>query len=190
MTAPRIAILGAIAATLLLAGCSVPAPADDAPAPTPTPTPTQTPSEPTVVSLSELEFPFDSPDTITALDAARSDLVSWYGDYTSTCTPEQAASTDSPDCTEGIITTLQKVNAIKTLFDFSPWDAADYTSGDYSGLTALVPTKASIQSTSDEGSDVVDACYYVPGGDGCADKVQGFLDRVRESITVMAAWEA
>ena len=85
---------------------------------------------------------------------------------------------------------MQKVNAIKTLFDFSPWDSGDYSSGDYSGLTALVPTKASIQSASDEGSDVVDACYYVPGGDGCADKVQGFLDRVAESITVMAAWEA
>lgn len=183
MTAPRLALLGAFAATLLLAACSSPAPA-------PAESDPPTPSAPTVVSLSDLEYPFDSPETLSALDDARNDLVSWYGDYTSTCTPEQAGSTESPDCTEGIITTLQKVNAIKTLFDFSPWDSGDYESGDYSGLTALVQTKTSIQSTSDEGSDVVDACYYVPGGDGCAAKVEAFLGSVSDSIDVMAAWEA
>jgi hypothetical protein len=37
---------------------------------------------------------------------------------------------------------------------------------------------------------VVNACYYVPGGAGCADKVQGFLDLVADSLTVMTAWEA
>jgi hypothetical protein len=184
MTAPRLALLGALAATLILAGCSAPSPDPAAGGPT------ASPSEPSVVSLSDLEYPFDSPETITALADARTDLEGWYDEYTSACTPEQAASTDSPDCTEGIITTLQKVNAIKTLFDFSPWDAGDFTSGDYSGLTALLPTKTSIQGTSDQGSDVVDACYYVPGGDGCADKVQGFLDVVADSIGVMATWEA
>lgn len=184
MTAPRLAVLGALAATLVLAACASPTP-DPAEPGTPSATP-----EPTVVSLSQLEYPFDSPETLTALDDARTELVTWYGDYTTTCTPEQAGSTDSPDCTEGIITTLQKVNAIKTLFDFSPWDAGDYDSGDYSGLTALVPTKTSIQSTSDLGSDVVDACYYVAGGEGCADKVQGFLDAVAGSIALMEGWKA
>ncbi|HEV7741807.1 MAG TPA: hypothetical protein VGO65_05260 [Pseudolysinimonas sp.] len=183
MTAPRLALLGAIAATLLLAGCSAPTPqpADDGPTPTP--------STPTVVSLADLDYPYDSPETLTSLADARTDLENWYDEYTSSCTTEQAASTDSPDCTEGIITTLQKVNAIKTVFDFS-WSADDFASGDYSGLVALEPTKTSIQKASDDGSDVVDACYYVPGGAGCADKVQGFLDLVADSLTVMTAWEA
>jgi len=181
MTASRYA-LGAIAATLVLAGCSSPAPAPV------DPTPTEPPA-PVVATLSDLDFPFDSPDTVTALVDARSGLEGWYDEYTATCTAEDAGSADSPECTEGILTTLQNVNAVKTVFDFAPWSTDDFASGDYSGLVALEPTKGSIQTASDEGSDVVDSCYYVPGGEGCADKVQGFLDLVGSAIDEMQAWK-
>ena len=184
MTAPRLAILGALAATLMLAACSSPSPSDPAEPGTPTPT------TPAVVSLSDLEFSIDSPETIDALVTARTDLETWYGQYTSSCTAEQAGSGEPGECLEGILTTLQKVNAVKTVFDFGPWSTDDFASGDYSGLTALEPTLTTNQAASDEGSTVVDSCYYFTGGEGCADKVQAFLDTVGESIDAMQTWTA
>ncbi|MGN6501935.1 MAG: hypothetical protein ACTHKX_03400 [Pseudolysinimonas sp.] len=180
MTAPRLALTAA-AALLLLAGCtpSTPAPADDTP----------TPSAPAVVSLSDLEFSIDSPETLDALQTARTDLETQYADYTGACTAADAASGDQGDCLEGILTTLQKVNGVKTVFDFSPWSAEDYASGDYSGLTALQPTVDAIQAASDNGSDVIDHCYYVPGGEGCEAEVQGFLDLTKAAIDAMQTWE-
>ena len=185
MTAPRFAILAAAAATLLLAGCTPtsPAPVDGGDS---TPTPTM----PTVLSLSDLEFSIDSPETLDALVAARTDLEKSFADYTAQCTAADAAAAQSGDpCLEGILTTLQKVNAVKTVFDFGPWTSADFESGDYSGLTALKPTLDTNQAASDSGSDVVDHCYYVPGGEGCADEVQGFFDLTAASIDAMQAWE-
>jgi hypothetical protein len=183
MTASRLSLVGAIAATLLLAACSTPAPAPTDALPT-------EPPAPAVATLSDLEFPFDSPETIASLADARTGLETWYADYTSTCTAEDAGSADSPECSEGILTTLQNVNAVKTVFDFAPWSPDDFASGDYSGLIALETTRDSIQAASDEGSTVVDQCSYVPGGEGCGDKVQGFLDLVVTSIEEMQTWEA
>ncbi len=182
MTAPRLAFLVAAAATLVLAGCSTPAPAPV------DPTPTEPPA-PAVAVLSDLDFPFESPETIDALADTRTALEDWFADYTTTCTAEQAGSEDSADCTEGVLTTLQNVNAVKTVFDFSPWSDDDFAGGTYSGLVALEPTKDAIQAASDNGSDVVDHCYYVPGGDGCADEIQTFLDLTSAAISEMQTWE-
>lgn len=182
MTSARIALLSAAAATLLLAGCtpSAPAPSDDG---------TPTPTTPAVVSLSDLEFSIDSPETLDALQTARTDLETQYADYTGACTAADAASGDQGDCLEGVLTTLQKVNGVKTVFDFSPWSKEDFASGDYSGLTALQPTVDAIQAASDNGSDVIDHCYYVPGGEGCEAEVQGFLDLTKAAIDAMQTWE-
>jgi hypothetical protein len=181
MTAPRLAVLAAAAATLLLAGCtpSAPAPTDS------TPTPTAAP----VVSLGDLEYPYDSPETLDSLATARADLETFYGDYIGSCTAADAASGEQDDCLEGLLTTLQKVNGVKTVFDFSPWGPDDFASGDFSGLNALKPTVDAIQAASDTGSDVIDHCYYVPGGDGCEAEVQGFLDSTEAAIGAMESWE-
>lgn len=184
MTAPRSAILAAAAATLLLAGCTPSAPtAADGGDSTPTPT------TPAVVSLADLEFSIDSPETLDALVTARTDLENFYTGYTADCTAADAASGEQGDCLEGILTTLQKVNGVKTVFDFGPWTSADFESGDYTGLTALKPTLDSNQEASDAGSGVVDHCYYVPGGDGCEGEIQDFLDLTAASIDAMQTWE-
>jgi hypothetical protein len=181
MTAPRLVLLTAAAATLLLAGCTSPSPAPAGDTPTPT--------APAVVSLSDLEFSIDSPETLDALQTARTELETQYADYTGACTAADAASGAEGPCVEGVLTTLQKVNGVKTVFDFSPWSAEDFASGDYSGLTALQPTVAAIQAASDNGSDVIDHCYYVLGGEGCEAEVQGFLDLTKQAIDTMQTWE-
>lgn len=191
MTAPRLnrsrlALIGAIAATLLLAGCSSPSTPDPADPGGPTTAP-----EPTVVSLSELDFPYDSTDWIAAIGENRQAVLDWQESFSADCTAELAGSADSPDCTEAMLTGLQAINAVKTSFDFS-FDNGDYDSGDYSGLTALVPTRTAVQTASDSGSDFIDTCYYVPGGDGsgaCVAPAQTFLDDVDAVVAKLATWE-
>jgi hypothetical protein len=183
MTSPRPFVLAAIAASLLLAACSSPTPA-----PVETGEPAPAPSEPTVVSLADLEFPYESSDWLDTLDANRTVLVDWNATYAAECTAELAGSADSPDCTEGILTGLKAVNGIKTSFDFS-FDIGDWESGAYSGLVALAPTRDAIQTASDSGSDFIDTCYYVPGQDGCAAKAQTFLDDAAAAVEVTATWE-
>jgi hypothetical protein len=184
MTSPRPFVLAAIAASLLLAGCSAasPSPVETSGDPAPAP------SEPTVVSLAELEFPFESGDWLDGLDENRAALVEWNESYAADCTAELAGSADSADCTEGILTGLKAVNGVKTSFDFS-FDNADWESGDYSGLVALAPTRDAIQTASDSGSDFIDTCYYVPGQDGCVAKAQAFLDDAAAAVEVTATWE-
>ena len=153
MTSPRALVLAAIAASLLLAGCSSPSPSPAESGGT-TPVP---PSEPTVVSLADLEFPYESSDWLDTLDANRAVLVDWNETYVADCTADLAGSADSPECTEGILTGLQAVNGVKTSFDFS-FDNADWDGGAYSGLVALAPTRDAIQTASDSGSAFIDSC--------------------------------
>jgi ABC-type glycerol-3-phosphate transport system substrate-binding protein len=183
MNAPRLLVLGAISATLLLAGCSAPTPDPAEPG-----DPSSAPSEPTVVSLAELDFPYESSDWLDSLDANRTTLADWNETYPVDCTAELAGSADSADCTEGILTGLQAVNGVKTSFDFS-FDSADWDSGDYSGLVALAPTREAIQTASDSGSEFFDTCYYVPGQEGCVEKAQTFLDDTAAAVEIMATWE-
>lgn len=182
----RLTLIGAIAATLLLAGCSSPSAPDPAEPADPTTAP-----EPTVVSLSELDFPYESTEWIASIGENRQAMLNWQKSFSESCTAELAGSADSPDCTEGMLVGLQSVNAIKTSFDFS-FDNADYDSGDYSGLTALVPTRTAVQTASDSGSEFIDTCYYVPGGDGsgaCVGTAQAFLDDVDAVVAELATWE-
>jgi hypothetical protein len=184
MTAPRFALIAAAAATLLLAGCtpSAPAPADGGDS-------TPTPTTPAVVSLSDLEFSYDSPETLDSLVDSRTELETEWIDYSAVCTAADAASGEQGQCLEGILGTLKAINGVKTVFDFSPWSDDDFASGDYTGLEALKPTKDAIQAASDNGSDVVDHCYYVPGGDGCEAEVQGFFDLTQKALDAMQTWE-
>lgn len=186
MTAPRALVLAAAAATLVLAACSSPAPDPVDPGPS------ESPSEPTVVSLSELEFPFDGENFAASLVDGKAQLQDWRDTFAADCTAELAGSADSPDCTESMLTGLQKVNGIKTTFDFS-YDNADWDSGDYSGLVALADTREGVQVPSASGSEFIDTCYYVPGGDGsgeCVATAQTFLDDVDGFLQIMASWEA
>ena len=188
MTSPRALVLVAIAASLLLAGCSAASPSPTDPSSDPSSDPAPAPSEPTVVSLAELEFPFESSDWLDTLDANRAALVEWNESYAADCTAELAGSAESPDCTEGILTGLKAVNGVKTSFDFS-FDNADWDGGAYSGLVALSPTRDAIQVASDSGSAFIDTCYYVPGQDGCVATGQKFLDDVAAAVEVTATWE-
>ena len=181
MTATRLTLVGAIAATLLLAGCS-------APAPDPGPEDPTTPPEPTVVSLSELEYPYTSDEWVAALDTSKQKLVTWQTEYFADCDAEQAATAESP-CVEGILEGLRAVNAVKTNFDFSPYDVAAYEDESYSGMVVLNASRTAIQSASDIGSDTVDQCYYIPGGEGCAETIQGFFDELDAAVVELQTWE-
>lgn len=184
MTAPRLALTIAVAASaILLAGC-VPTPTSPDPDPTTTAAP-----EPEVVSLSELEFPFDATDFIAALATGKQDLLDWQEEYFADCDAAQAATADSP-CVEGILTGVQQVNAIKTTFDFSPFDTDSTQNSGASGVEALNPTRQAIQDASDLGSTTLDRCYYFPGGETCEQDVQALFDEIDEAAEAMAAWEA
>jgi hypothetical protein len=185
MTAPRLALLGVIAATLLLAGCSSPSTPS-----TPDEPGVVVPTEgPSIASLAELEFPFDSAEWLDALAAAKADVVAWHDAFSNDCTAELAGSADSADCTEGMLTGLQKINAVKTQFDFSPFDVSSWDDPANTGLAALAGTRDAIQTASDSGSDFIDTCYYVPGQEGCGDTAQAFLDDADAAITAMATWQ-
>jgi hypothetical protein len=184
MTAPRLALITAAAATLLLAACSSPAPA---PA---DPTPTEPPA-PEVAVLSDLDFPNGLTEWLGPLGEHKAELADWYDAYTAECTAEQAGSADAPDCTEGILTGLKAVNAIKTDFDFNVGDD-DWGTGEFSGLVALDSTHETVLTASGSGSDFIDVCYYVPGGDGsgaCVAPAQTFLDDVAALIDATSTWE-
>lgn len=184
MTASRLALISA--ATLLLAACSSPAPG---PAPA-DPTPTQPPA-PEVAVLSDLDFPNGLTEWLGPLDEHKAALADWYDGFTAECTAEQAGSADAPECTEGMLTGLQAVNAIKTDFDFNVSDD-DWASGEFSGLTALDSTHDTVLTASGSGSDFIDTCYYVPGGDGsgaCVAPAQTFLDDVAAVIDATSSWE-
>ena len=184
MTAPRLALLAAVAATLVLAGCSTPAPVPVDPEPTTEPAPE-------VAVLSDLDFPNGLTEWLAPLDEHKAALADWFTTYTADCTAEQAGSADSPECTEGILTGLQAVNAIKTDFDFNVGDN-DWASGEFSGLVALDSTHEATLTASGSGSDFIDTCYYVPGGDGsgaCVAPAQTFLDDVSALIDATSTWE-
>jgi hypothetical protein len=186
MTAPRLALIGAIAATLLLAGCSAPSTPDPADTPDPTTAP-----EPTVTAISDLDFPNGLTEWLGPLDTHKGELAAWHAQFGADCSAEMAGSADSPDCTEAMLTGLKAVNAIKTDFDFNIGDA-DWDSGEYSGVEALKSTHDAILTASGSGSDFIDTCYYVPGGDGsgaCVGTAQAFLDDVDGVMAELATWE-
>jgi hypothetical protein len=184
MTAPRL-LLVAAAATLALAACSSPTPDPVDPGPS------DTPSQPTVVSLGELDYPNGLTDWLGPLGEHKAALLEWHEQFGADCTAELSGSADSPDCTEGMLTGLKAVNAIKTDFDFNIADA-DWDSGEFSGVEALAPTHDAILTASASGSDFIDICYYVPGGDGsgaCVAPAQTFLDDVDAVVAELATWD-
>lgn len=184
MTAPRLALIAAAAATLVLAACSSPTPAPVDPDPTTAP-------EPTVTSLAGLDFPNGLTEWLAPLAEHKAELIAWHDQFSNDCTAELAGSADSPDCTEGMLTGLKAVNAIKTDFDFNVSDD-DWASGEFTGLEALASTHDATLAASGSGSDFVDTCYYVPGGDGsgaCVAPAQTFLDDVDALVVELATWE-
>jgi hypothetical protein len=186
MTRSRLVLISALAATLLLAGCSSPATPSAAPDDPGVVVPTE---EPQIASLAELAFPFDSPEWLDALAAAKADVIAWHDAFSNDCTAELAGSSDSADCTEGMLTGLQKINGVKTQFDFSPFDVSGWEDPANTGLAAIAGTRAGIQTASDSGSDFIDTCYYVPGQDGCVGTAQTFLDGADAAIAEMATWQ-
>jgi hypothetical protein len=144
-----------------------------------------------VTVLGDLEYPNGLTDWLGPLDEHKAALADWYTTFTADCSAEQAGSADAPDCTEGMLTGLQAVNAIKTDFDFNVGDD-DWAAGELSGVVALTPTHDAVLTASGSGSDFIDTCYYVPGGDGsgaCVEPAQTFLDDVAAVLDATSAWE-
>ena len=143
------------------------------------------------MSLQTLDFPNGLTEWLGPLDAHKGELLAWRAQFGADCAAEMAGSAESPDCTESMLTGLKAVNAIKTDFDFNIGEA-DWDSGEYSGVDALKSTRDTILTASGSGSDFIDTCYYVPGGDGsgtCVETARTFLDDVEAVATELATWE-
>jgi hypothetical protein len=184
MTTPRLALVTALAAAaILLAGCAPSTPS------TPTePDPTPTPSEPTVIALEDLEYPAYVDAWVSSLDESKQALVTWQTEYFAECDAEQAATAESP-CVEGILEGLRAVNAVKTNFDFSPYSNEQFEDTSFTGMVVLNASRTAIQSASDVGSDAVDQCYYVPGGETCPEVLTGFFDELDAAVVELQTWE-
>jgi hypothetical protein len=178
MNAPRALVLAAAAASLLLAGCSSPAPTTPSGGDDPSTAPSPTSDAP-------LDYPFYFDETVQdAVSDVQVKVAAWRTDYESiTCTPEEAID-ETSECPQLLVTGLTLANELKnTVFGI---DEADFETS--SGMANFEPVWDAALAASASGSDWAGTCQYGPANDGCGDKAAVLIVDLTEYAGAFADW--
>jgi hypothetical protein len=178
MTIPRALVPFAIAASLLLAACSSPAPTDSAGGGDPTSAPSPTADAP-------LDYPFYFDEAVQdAVVAVQGKVATWNEGFAALgCTVEDATD-DASDCPETLAAGLQLANELKnTVFGI---DEADFETS--SGMANFQPVWVATLAASESGGAWAGSCQYGPANDGCGDKAAALIADLTAYAGAFASW--
>lgn len=179
MTTPRALFLAAIAASLVLAGCSGPAPA--APSGGDEPSSAASPT-----SDAPLDYPFYFDEGLRdAVVVVQGDVASWHDHFaTVNCTAEEAIDEDSA-CPQLLVDGVLLANQLKnTVFDV---EESDFETS--SGMAHFQPVWEAALATSESGGEWSGSCQYGPANDGCGDKASVLIADLTEYAGAFADWK-
>jgi len=177
MTIPRALAPVAIAASLLLAACSSPAPSDPAGGDDPAP--------PSPTSDAPLDYPFYFDEAVQdAVVGVQADVATWHDGFAElNCTAEEAID-DASDCPGTLVAGLQLANELKnTVFGV---DEADFETS--SGMANFKPVWDAALASSQSGGAWAGSCQYGPSNDGCGDKAAVLIADLSEYAGAFADW--
>jgi hypothetical protein len=180
MTIPRALVPVAIAASLLLAACSSPAPTDAGGGDDPTSAPSETAQAP-------LDYPFYFDQAVQdAVSGVQTDVAVWHESFAAlNCTAEQAIDAASY-CPDSLVAGLQLANGLKnTVFGI---DEADFETS--SGMANFKPVWDAALASSESGGAWGGSCQYGPANDGCGDKASVLIADLTEYAGAFADWRA
>lgn len=179
MTTPRVLLVSAIAASLLLAGCSSPAPSDPAGGDEPS-------SAASPTSDAPLEYPFYFDEGVQdAVVGVQQEVAAWHADFaTVNCTAEEAID-ETSECPQLLVDGFLLANELKnTVFGV---EESDFETS--SGMANFQPVWEAALASSKSGGDWSGSCQYGPANDGCGDKASVLIADLTEYAGAFADWK-
>lgn len=179
MSTPRALVLAAIAASLLLVGCSSPAPADPSGGDEPS-----TAASPT--SDAPLDYPFYFDEGVRdAVVGVQQQVADWHADFAAAnCTAEEAIDEDS-ECPGLLGDGFRLANQLKsTVFDV---EESDFETS--SGMANFQPVWEAALASSESGGEWSGSCEYGPANDGCGDMASVLIADLTDYAGAFADWK-
>jgi hypothetical protein len=175
----RIIVVAAVAATLLLTGCSTPAPTGPSGGDEPT-----TAASPT--NDAPLDYPFYFDEGVRdAVVGVQGQVAEWKTDFDgAACTAEEAIDENSK-CPQLLGDGFRLANELKNqVFDV---EESDFETS--SGMANFQPVWESALAVSDSGRDWSGTCEYGPANDGCGDKAATLILDLTTYANAFADWK-
>ncbi len=179
MKTPRALVLAAVAAALVLTGCSAPSPSDPAGGDQPS-------SAPSPTSDAPLDYPFYFDEAVQdAVVGVQGEVADWHADFAAAnCTAEEAID-ETSDCPQLLADGLILANELKnTVFGI---DEADFETS--SGMANFKPVWDAALASSESGGDWAGSCQYGPANDGCGDKAAVLIADLTDYAGAFADWK-
>jgi hypothetical protein len=176
MTITRALVPVAIAASLLLAGCSSPSPSDPVGGDPVSPSPT---------SDVPLDYPFYFDEGVRdAVVGVQEQVATWHEGFAElNCTAEEAID-ETSGCPESLVEGFHLANELKTtVFDV---EESDFETS--SGMANFQPVWEAALASSESGGAWSGSCQYGPANDGCGDKAAVLIADLTEYAGAFADW--
>ncbi len=174
----RVLVLAAVAATLLISGCSGPTPADPS-----------GDGEPSAVASptndAQLDYPFYFDEGVRdAVVGVQGQVADWKADFDAVnCTAEEAIDENS-ECPQLLGDGFRLANELKNqVFDV---EESDFETS--SGMANFQPVWESALAASASGGAWSGSCEYGPANDGCGDKAATLIVDLTTYANAFADW--